>query len=275
MSFRYYALLMTCCVWQFAIGQQELKNIFEQRPLTPNLTWGYPAKDSLYGAPQYAQYLKFGQDEYRFNIAWKNDTLVRTSDLAREQESTAAINGGFFDMKAGGSVTYLRADGLTINETGASLVEQKNEILEGAVVIDKQGRLKIRKGNRIQRKKRYEDVLVTGPLLLYRDKIEPLIDRAFNKDRHPRSCLCTDDQQNVYFITVDGRHDRAAGMSLYELTRLVRDLGCTNAINLDGGGSTTLYIRNQGVINHPSDNRQFDAEGERPCANAILAIRRG
>ena len=274
MPFRLLVFLLACCSFQPAFGQQDLTHAFEQRPFTPNLTWGYPTVDSLYGAPQYAQYLKFGQAEYRFDLAWMSDTLVRTSDLAQKQESTAAINGGFFDMKAGGSVTYLRADGETINTTGASLIEQQNEILEGAVVIDKQGRLQIRRGKRIQRKKRYDDVLVTGPLLLFRGKTEPLVDRAFNNDRHPRSCLCTDDQKNVYFITVDGRHEQAAGMSLHELTRLVRGLGCTNAINLDGGGSTTLYVRNQGVINHPSDNRQFDAEGERPCANAILAIRR-
>jgi len=263
-----------CVVLQPAFGQQSPKLSFQLRPFTPNLTWGYPSFDSLYGAPQYVQYLKFGQSEYRFDIAWVSDTLVRTSDLARKQESTAAINGGFFDMKAGGSVTYLRADGQTIDNTGERLMEQKNEILEGAVVIDKGGQIHIRRGKRIHRKKKYDDVLVTGPLLLYRGQREPLVDRAFNTDRHPRSCLCTDDQNNVYFITVDGRHPEAAGMSLYELTQLVEDLGCKSAINLDGGGSTTLYIRNQGVINHPSDNGQFDSDGERPCANAILAIRR-
>jgi len=274
MLFRLFLLLLLCCLIQPAFGQQKSTDWFEQRPFTQHLTWGYPALDSLYGAPQYAQYLKFGPEEYRFDLAWVSDTLVRTSDLAREQESTAAINGGFFDMQAGGSVTYLRADGQTIDETGAGLIEQKNEILEGAVVIDKQGHLGIRHGKRIHRKKKYEDVLVTGPLLLYRGQPQPLVDRAFNNDRHPRSCLCTDEENNVYFITIDGRHERAAGMSLHELTQFVEDLGCTNAINLDGGGSTTLYIRNQGVINHPSDNRQFDAKGERPCANAILAIRR-
>jgi len=274
MPCRLFILLFCWGLTHSCFAQEEAINWFDQRPLTLHLVWGYPSVDSLYGTPQYIQYLKFGQEEYRFDLAWVSDSLVRTSDLAERQESTAAINGGFFDMKAGGSVTYLRADGQTINDTGASLVKQKNEILEGAVVINKQGRLQIRRGKRIQRKKRYEDVLVTGPLLLYRGKAEPLVDRAFNNDRHPRSCLCTDDQQNVYFITVDGRHEQAAGMSLHDLTRFVQDLGCTTAINLDGGGSTTLYLRSQGVINHPSDNRQFDAEGERPCANAILAIRR-
>jgi exopolysaccharide biosynthesis protein len=274
MPCRLLILLFCWGLTQSGIAQDKATDWFDQRPFTPHLVWGYPSVDSMYGTPQFIQYLKFGQEEYHFDLAWVNDTLVRTSDLAQRQESTAAINGGFFDMKAGGSVTYLRADGQTINDNGASLVEQKNEILEGAVVINKQGRLRIRRGRRIQRKKRYEDVLVTGPLLLYRGQPDPLVDRSFNNDRHPRSCLCTDDQNNVYFITVDGRHEQAAGMSLHELTRLVQDLGCTNAINLDGGGSTTLYIRNQGVINHPSDNRQFDAKGERPCANAILAIRR-
>ena len=49
-------------------------------------------------------------------------------------------------------------------------------------------------------------------------------------------------------------------------------LGCTEAINLDGGGSSTMYIKDEGVINFPSDNKQHDHEGERPVSNAILVL---
>jgi exopolysaccharide biosynthesis protein len=43
-------------------------------------------------------------------------------------------------------------------------------------------------------------------------------------------------------------------------------------MNLDGGGSSTLYIRNatdNGVVNYPSDNKKFDHEGQRSVANII------
>jgi len=54
-----------------------------------------------------------------------------------------------------------------------------------------------------------------------------------------------------------------------ELQQIMAALGCRDAINLDGGGSTTMVVRDA-VINHPSDNGQFDADGERRVANAIV-----
>jgi exopolysaccharide biosynthesis protein len=61
---------------------------------------------------------------------------------------------------------------------------------------------------------------------------------------------------NVLFIAVDGRQPGYAdGMSLFELRELAKSLGCTEILNLDGGGSTTLYVRNEGdsgVVNRPS-----------------------
>jgi exopolysaccharide biosynthesis protein len=74
-------------------------------------------------------------------------------------------------------------------------------------------------------------------------------------------------------ITVDGRHENAAGMSLFELQKIARWLSSKDAINLDGGGSTTLWIGNQpgiGVVNYPCDNRKWDHEGERKVANVLL-----
>ena len=71
----------------------------------------------------------------------------------------------------------------------------------------------------------------------------------------------------------DGRFkDTAEGFTLPELERIMLWLGCTEAINLDGGGSSTMYIKDEGVINFPSDNKQHDHEGERPVSNAILVL---
>ena len=77
-------------------------------------------------------------------------------------------------------------------------------------------------------------------------------------------------------ITIDGRHRKAKGMSLIEVQDFLISLGCSDAINLDGGGSTTMWIKsdkNNAVVNCPSDNGKFDAEGERKVANAILLVK--
>jgi exopolysaccharide biosynthesis protein len=47
-------------------------------------------------------------------------------------------------------------------------------------------------------------------------------------------------------------------------------LGITQAINLDGGGSSAVWTNQTGVINHPRDNRKFDHEGERVVPNLIV-----
>jgi exopolysaccharide biosynthesis protein len=59
-------------------------------------------------------------------------------------------------------------------------------------------------------------------------------------------------------------------MNLHELTFLTRQFGCTSALNLDGGGSTTLWIKGKGVVNYPCDNKKFDHEGERSVSNALI-----
>lgn len=61
--------------------------------------------------------------------------------------------------------------------------------------------------------------------------------------------------------------DLAAGMNLFEVQEYLLELGCTDAINLDGGGSTTLWIKDKGVVNIPSDSK-----GVRAVANALLIL---
>ena len=66
-------------------------------------------------------------------------------------------------------------------------------------------------------------------------------------------------------------------MSLFELTRLMSALGCVEAINLDGGGSTTLWVdgvTKTGVANMPCDDKVFDEYGERKVSNVLLLRRK-
>ncbi len=94
------------------------------------------------------------------------------------------------------------------------------------------------------------------------------ISDSFAFTRHPRTAIgFSADSTRVYFVTVDGRQPGySVGMSLYELADFMVDLGVAEAMNLDGGGSTTMVVRNK-IVNRPSDKT-----GERPVANAILAV---
>ena len=68
-------------------------------------------------------------------------------------------------------------------------------------------------------------------------------------------------------MTVDGRQQSSIGMSLVEFGDLMIGLGCYQALNLDGGGSTTMVVENK-IVNSPSDST-----GERPVANALLVVK--
>jgi hypothetical protein len=89
----------------------------------------------------------------------------------------------------------------------------------------------------------------------------------FSERRHPRSAIARNADGAVFLLAVDGRQPGySEGMSLDELTAFLVELGITDALNLDGGGSTTLVV--EGVI----ANRPSDQEGERPVANALLVL---
>jgi hypothetical protein len=88
-------------------------------------------------------------------------------------------------------------------------------------------------------------------------------DRSDMRARNPRTAMgLTRDRRTFILVTVDGRSSVSAGMYGTELARLMELLGAWQAFNLDGGGSTTMWLRGRGVLNVPSD-----ASGERAVAN--------
>jgi hypothetical protein len=90
---------------------------------------------------------------------------------------------------------------------------------------------------------------------------------AFSKTRHPRTAGgISRDGNTLYLMTVDGRRESDGGMSLVELAHFMIGLGAYDAMNFDGGGSTTMVVDGQ-VVNHPSD-----ATGERAVGSGLLVV---
>src|SRR5690606_12207514 len=72
--------------------------------------------------------------------------------------------------------------------------------------------------------------------------------------RHPRTAAgISRDRQTLYLVVVDGRSSASIGMTCAEEAELLKELGAWDALNLDGGGSSTMWIRGRGVVNAPSD----------------------
>ncbi|MCA0374560.1 MAG: phosphodiester glycosidase family protein [Gemmatimonadetes bacterium] len=87
--------------------------------------------------------------------------------------------------------------------------------------------------------------------------------------RHPRSAVgVSRDGRTLWLVAVDGRSATSVGMTLVELADALRALGAWDALNFDGGGSTTLVI-DGAVVNAPTD-----PSGEREVANVLLVRER-
>jgi hypothetical protein len=103
------------------------------------------------------------------------------------------------------------------------------------------------------------DMAIGGGTILVKDGQPAPITHNIS-GRHPRSAIGTDAEGKIiYMVTVDGRQEKSKGMTLEEFTHLLINLGVKNAINLDGGGSTTLVTRSLGetnakVVNATSEN---------------------
>jgi hypothetical protein len=92
---------------------------------------------------------------------------------------------------------------------------------------------------------------------------------GFDTERHPRTMIGTGRGGSIWLVTVDGRNPGvSAGMTFAELQRLAQQLNLSAALNLDGGGSTTMVVKGK-VINRPSD-----ATGPRRVSDALVVVGR-
>ena len=248
---------------------------WSENQVAKGLLWKQVHTDALFSSRQNLNLLEITLRKRKLDLAWSPDTLIATSTFASKASALAAVNAGFFDTKKGGSVTLLKVNGRLINRSNEKNVQDKSEILRGALIIGKGKKTRIEAAgpDSIYLSKKYQSVLLTGPLLLLNGEPVKLAKRAFNDNRHPRTCACVTNEGKVLLLTADGRTDQAFGLSLPELTDLMKSLGCRDAVNLDGGGSTTMWISGQpfnGIVNMPCDNKLFDHLGERKVANAVL-----
>jgi len=111
-----------------------------------------------------------------------------------------------------------------------------------------------------------------GPRLLSDGKINingkaEKFDNSIVYGRHPRSAVALTYSGELLFVVVDGRSKRSAGMLLTELANYLKKLGACYAINLDGGGSSSMLVGNK-IVNRPSDGH------ERPISNGILIAKK-
>ncbi|MCA0971548.1 phosphodiester glycosidase family protein [Halobacillus litoralis] len=119
-----------------------------------------------------------------------------------------------------------------------------------------------------------EFMLASGPMLLQNGKVDLTIDLNSPKVTmpQPHTAVGTNaDGSKVYFVTVDGRNSVADGMRLDDFARYLQSLGVYNAVNLDGGGSTSMVARKKAYIYPSVMNRPSDGS-ERRISTSLMAV---
>ncbi|MBO7488770.1 MAG: phosphodiester glycosidase family protein [Bacteroidales bacterium] len=201
-----------------------------------------------------------------------------TSEQARKHKACAAVNGSFFDMSLHNPICYLRINGEEIGEN----TPQKSDSIHRKYY--QYGLIRLQNGRpefivpdsarMWEQSLKGEDVMTAGPMLLLDGRRVPQrTDKTFVSYRHNRTAIGVRSDGTMLLVVVDGRTKESEGLSLPDFSCLLRFLGCYDALNLDGGGSTTMFVEGltyNGVVNHPSDNGRYDFKGERGVSNCII-----
>lgn len=238
----------------------------------------FTGEEKIFDAEEFVNVLVVDQKKAkrRFALTALEGKLRRTSQAALDSGAIVAINGSFYNTRPPyNSVCYLKINGEVIFERSGKMGDRDG----GAVLIDDRGRVSVEQGDPDDPQwvstRTEPSIIGSGPMMLQDGQRIDMGTGAFVTLRHPRTAIGTSGNK-VYMVTVDGRSKgNSLGVNLNELANILKWLGAENALNLDGGGSTTMYIEGQpenGIVNRPCDNQKFDRQGERRVSNSLLLL---
>ncbi len=194
-------------------------------------------------------------------VADKNETDRRTlPDSVVEENMIVAVNANFYQpFNAQTRVSRGPADNKGLVVSNGVLV---SPTIDGfpSFIQNKDGSVEIRSvrpGDSLDN----IQTAVSGHNTVLKDGKCPIIDQVesfpYLKVRHPRTLAgISQDKKYVYLVTIDGRQPEfSVGTSILESAEIMRQLGAYDAVNLDGGGSTTMAYRDESgkpvVLNRP------------------------
>jgi len=226
-----------------------------------------------------------GRARYKGYLIHKKDTL-RIQGVNKNRGKNQLILYNHFrgpttkTNRYGMEIRLSMLDPWLVNDTVRCIIQQKvigrgnSPLSPGHPVLSAHGTLipdlkKFETGDTIKIVNRLEPGLLRIKEALggNRKIIERGINRGNWPEQHPRTAAgISRDSTRLYLVAVDGRQPNSVGMSLTELADFMLKLGVYNAINLDGGGSTTMVVDGK-IVNSPAD-----PVGERRVSNALLIL---
>lgn len=220
--------------------------------------------------PKFTGYYLVVKDPTRVKVGYTtklNEEGQTTSQIAENYNAVAAINGGaFVDQSSTSQWTGNGGIPSGIVMSGGKVIH--NDLGEGdkteLLAIDKQGVMIVGKYSIDDLKERnIQEALSFGPTLVVNGKMTPMSGDG-GWGIAPRTAIGQRQDGAIILLVIDGRGVGSLGATLKETQEIMYQLGAVNAINLDGGKSTTLYYDEE-VRNTPSNSM-----GERAIPTAII-----
>ncbi|MGH9456302.1 MAG: phosphodiester glycosidase family protein [Thermoanaerobaculia bacterium] len=205
-------------------------------------------------------------DRIRLIASSESEKGMRTSDWAEQKETIVAINADYFDENHD-------PVGLAFGPCG--IWDGTSDTRREGVVAAGLARVEIREQADVMNPiPEWVEQAVSGWPLIIAD-CQPFSSSrlpgsdGFTRSPHPRTAVgVSGDGRYLYFVAADGRREGVPGLTLAELADFMyEELDVCRALNLDGGGSTTMVIGDR-IMNRPSDGQ------ERWVANHIGVVRR-
>jgi exopolysaccharide biosynthesis protein len=209
---------------------------------------------------KYKGYILVIKDPTRLKVGYSSKLGKEgqlTSDIAKDNNAIAAVNGGAFkDESAGALWAGTGANPTGIIMTGGKDVfnDIKNENdKKDVVAITKEGKLLVGAHSiKDMKKAGVTEAVSFGPAMIVNGK------KTINKGDGgagiaPRTAIAQRKDGAIILLVIDGRQINSIGATLKEVQDLLYDYGAYNATNLDGGSSSTLFYNDE-VINNPSDS---------------------
>jgi len=209
---------------------------------------------------EYQQVTRNGTDAHaiRVDLANANLRVVTTrepergmtvSEFAQRNSAIVAINADYFDVD-------MRPLGLAMGACGI-WADAMTEVRNQEVVGIGEGKVQIfPRGAPLTTPEPWMTGAVSGWPMVVEDcgPVEKLPGSDhFTHAPHPRTAIgLSGDGKQLYLVVVDGRREGVPGMTLPELAQFMDDLGACTAVNLDGGGSSAMWVRDH-IVNRPSD----------------------
>lgn len=180
----------------------------------------------------------------------KSDRGLTVSDFAKKTKAIVAVNADYFDPQ-------LQPIGRSMGACGVWWRGSKVPRKQGLVAVGA-GRAEIQKNT--QKTKSWMRGAVSGwPMLVEDCEVLPELPGSdpFTRAPHPRTAAgVSRDGKTLFLVVADGRREGVPGMTLPELAEFfVSELQACRVMNLDGGGSSAMWVRDT-IVNRPSDGTE-------------------